>query len=67
MKYARFKTNCGSILNTVHWNLALLPFLWLASLYTYAIRARLILGYWLCPYKPDPKTQILQDAKRGKN
>jgi hypothetical protein len=39
-----------------------MPIMWLVLLYTYAARARSILGYWPKPYNPDPKSEILTNS-----
>ena len=44
---------------TVDWRIvvgATSPFLWLALLYSFVLRARLHLGVWPYPYQPDPKS-----------
>lgn len=35
--------------------LAACPLAWLALFYLFVVRARLHLGYWPAPYRPDPK------------
>jgi hypothetical protein len=37
------------------WSLALVPAAWVVLFATLVLRARLALGYWPGPYRPDPK------------
>jgi hypothetical protein len=37
------------------WGLAAIPFLWMAAFWTFVLRARVALGEWPAPYRPDPK------------
>jgi hypothetical protein len=36
------------------WTLALVPAAWLVLFSTFVLRARVALGYWPSPYRPDP-------------
>ena len=37
------------------WTLALAPAAWVVLFTAFVLRARLALGYWPSPYRPDPK------------
>ena len=37
------------------WGLAAIPFLWMAAFWSFVLRARVAIGYWPAPYRPDPQ------------
>lgn len=39
----------------VAWSLALAPVVWLVLVGAFVVRARVVLGGWPAPYRPDPK------------
>jgi hypothetical protein len=49
-----------SILRFTLTGLSLTPVVSLAIVYSYVLRARLVLGYWPLPYRPDPKSLGLE-------
>ena len=40
---------------TLVWMLASAPVLWAVAFWAFVLRARIALGYWPDPYRPDPK------------
>ena len=43
------------IVRKLVWSVAALPLAWLGFIWLYVLRARLALGAWPQPYRPDPK------------
>lgn len=54
-----------NLISKTHKYLFVFPLVWISSIYVYAIRSRLILGYWPYPYHPDPTSDILFNSLGG--
>ena len=43
------------VTHLIFWGITLVPLAWILAFYGYVLRARIALGYWPQPYRPDPK------------